>query len=1113
MSNYELLIQKLDEFIRKYYKNRIIQGILISVGLVLSVFLVIATFEFFGHFGSSVRAVMFFTFAALFLSVFGYYIAYPVLQLLKYGKHISHEQAAKIIGNFFPDVKDKLINVLQLNALNEKENSPLVIAGLNQKIEEITPVKFTTAIDFGSNKKYLPYAIPPLLIFLFLLVYSPSFITKSAERIVKYSKYFKPEAPFDFLLANKKLEVIQGEDLDIELKLDGNILPSRAYLSVSGNKYAMQGDFKKGFNYNLKNLQKNTTFSFFADDFFSDEYEIVVLPKPLITNFEVVLEYPKYTLKEDEVLKNIGDIKVPVGTNIKWKFNAQNTNSLFFKLSDKVLTAIKPNEKQFIVSAKAMQSEMYSITTSNARVNSKDTVSYVLTVIDDQFPNIRMEQQADSSQSTVFYFAGEISDDYGFSELYFVYQQKGSNKSIKQKLNINARTLSQSVFHYVDFEKLSLKPGDAVDYFFEVWDNDRVHGAKSARSSLLSWKIPSLEEMEAKSDADTKKVKEALTESLKEIKNLKKETEKLAQKLNNQNEISWQDKKSMDELLKKQQSLMNQLNESKDLLKKSNQMKDKFSNIDPALLEKQKQIQEMFDKLINDDLKKLMEELQKLAMKNNKEEINKQVEDMKLSNKDIEKELDRMLEFMKQAEFEEKFNKTAEELKQLAKEQEDLAKKTEDKKENNEELKKQQEEINKKFDALDKKMEDLEKQNKELEKPNQLDDLNNESQDIKKDQKESVEDLNQKKNSKASDKQQKAANKMQRMAERMQSMMASGEAKEMGEDMQKLRMLLENLLKLSFKQERLMEDLNQHPTYSPSYIRIAQDQSKIKEDAKLIEDSIFALSKRIIAIQSFVNKEIGEINLNLERSIAELAERNTGGARMRQQYVMTGVNNLALMLSESLKQMQQQMASQMKGEQNCQKPGQGKPSKGKGNSMGNLRQLQEELNKQMEQMQKGQKPGQGKEGENGKMNMGGMSSSDFAKSVAKQEAIRREMQKLNEQLNKDGKGSLGDLDKLAKEMEKTEEELVNKRFTPETMRRQQDILTRLLESEKAERERELDEKRESNSADQNLKNNSKSFEEYKRKKEKELELFKTLSPELNNYYKRKVEEYFIKINN
>ena len=135
-------------------------------------------------------------------------------------------------------------------------------------------------------------------------------------------------------------------------------------------------------------------------------------------------------------------------------------------------------------------------------------------------------------------------------------------------------------------------------------------------------------------------------------------------------------------------------------------------------------------------------------------------------------------------------------------------------------------------------------------------------------------------------------------------------------------------------------------------------------------------------------------------------------------------------------------------------------------------------------------------------------SEELARMAAQQEALRNELQKLSNQENKDGKGTLGDLEKVAKQMEETEKDIVNRRITQETIRRQEEILTRLLESEKAEREREQDERRESNESKEAIFRNPGQFEEFKRLKMKEIELLQTVPPGMNSFYKNLVNSYF-----
>lgn len=94
------------------------------------------------------------------------------------------------------------------------------------------------------------------------------------------------------------------------------------------------------------------------------------------------------------------------------------------------------------------------------------------------------------------------------------------------------------------------------------------------------------------------------------------------------------------------------------------------------------------------------------------------------------------------------------------------------------------------------------------------------------------------------------------------------------------------------------------------------------------------------------------------------------------------------------------------------------------------------------------------------------------------------------------------------QMDKIEIDLVNKRLNNEMLQRQEKILTRLLEAEKAQREREFDNKRKAESGEAKERKMPPSMEEYLKKREAEIDLYKSVSPSLRPYYKMLVEEYF-----
>ena len=138
----------------------------------------------------------------------------------------------------------------------------------------------------------------------------------------------------------------------------------------------------------------------------------------------------------------------------------------------------------------------------------------------------------------------------------------------------------------------------------------------------------------------------------------------------------------------------------------------------------------------------------------------------------------------------------------------------------------------------------------------------------------------------------------------------------------------------------------------------------------------------------------------------------------------------------------------------------------------------------------------------------GMSES-LAKMAAQQEAIRKAMQDLANQLDKDGKnGNKGNLDKMLQDMEKNETDIVNKNITQETLKRQQEIMTRLLDAEKSERERDEDDKRKANEGKDMQGTNPALYQDYAKKKMRETEMLKTVPPSLNLFYRNKVNDYF-----
>ncbi len=1127
-TNYRSLIEKLDEFIRKYYKNQLLRGLIYSIGLVLLFFVAVTALEYFAHFNSTIRTILFYSFVSATGFILVKYIAIPVSKLYHFGEIISHEEASAIIGKHFSNVQDKLLNVLQLQSLQDTNQQPttnnyqLIEASINQKTKELKPIPFSSAVDFSENRKYLKYALLPILIITVILFAAPSIITDGTKRLVKHSEYFEKEAPFQFVITNTELKTVAQQDYELKVKLTGDEVPDVVYVEIDGNEFKLDKENIVNFNYVFKNVQKNILFQLAADGFKSKEYELVALPNPILLNFDIAIAYPKYLNKKDEVVKNTGDLVVPAGTKLSWNFNTQNTKQLRLNFNDTSFSVAPTSENNFIYSVRLFRDKSYSVTTSNQFLKSKDSVTYAINVIPDGFPQISVAEKKDSTSDKRISFRGEIKDDYGFNKLSFNYRFITNNDTATsdnfKKMTTNSVPIAVSklstqdqFFHYWDMTSIGVSPGDQIEYYFEVWDNDGVNGSKSSRSQKMIFKAPTLKELEENTDKNNNKIKDDLEESLRQAKEVQKELADLQRKVAEKKDLTWDEKKKLKELLEKQKDLLKKVEKVNNENQQNNQQKNEYKKPDDEMLEKQKQLEELFNKVMTPELKAKYDELQKLLEKLDKDKVQDALEKMKLENKDLLKELDRNLEIFKQLEVEQKLQENIDKLNDLSKKQDELAKQSEDKKSDSKEQKDKQDELNKKFDDIKKDLKELEKKNSELEEPKKLENTDQKQEEVQKEMQKSSDQLNDKKKKEAAKSQKEAAKKMEEMSQQMEQAQQQEQEQQEGEDIDKMRGLLENILQLSFGQEALMNELTRTKPNDPQFVKINQKQKKLKDDAKMVEDTLLALSKRVPQIAAAVNKEISAINMNMEKALEEVTEAQTPAidgknhkqeALSRQQFAMTSINNLALMMSEALSQMQSAAKKGKPGSGSCKKPG----GKGQKPSMASMRQMQEQINQQIKKLKEGMEKGGNKPGNKPGMGTGGMSQ-ELAQLAAQQAALRQELQKMSDQINKDGKGA-GGMSKIAEKMEETETDLVNKMISQETINRQEEILTRLLESEKAEKEREMDEKRQSNEAKNENYSNPNDFLEYNLLKQKETELLKTVPPSLTPFYKSKVNQYF-----
>jgi len=1071
------------------------------------------------------------------LSALVAWVAIPLAKMGRLGKVISHEQAANIIGRHFPEISDRLLNILQLRRHPDNSASrELAEASINQKISQISVVPISKAIDLSRNRKYLPFLLPLLLVAVFILVAAPNVFKEGSSRLLQPTKAFEKPSPFRFVIKNPSLRAIRNADFVMTVETKGNALPAEAFVEIGSERVPMQPTDNHSFQYTFKNVTEPVNFRFYGAGFYSTGNTLKVVERPVLKAFKVAVNYPAYTGKKNETRSSLSDMTLPAGTTVSWGFITEHTDAATIHFGNGAPLPLINTASMFAYQYRFMNDTAYTITLQNKAGGIADSYKYQVQVIPDQYPVIQLQQFKDTVTGTQVLLTGTAGDDYGITRVSFNYEVSNDKdkalltKSIPVKITPGALSTFEQ---YFDIQSLNLQPGQKLSYYIEAWDNDGVHGPKASRSEVMTYLMYDAKQVDSAINENSRQINSGMSNSTNKTQQLQSDYKDMQTKMLQSENLDWEQQESLQEMMKKQMELKTNVENIKQKFEEQMQQSEQKKYSD-NLKEKQKDLDKQLDNLLNEELKEEMKKLQDLMQKLNKDQAVDAMRQMEQENKLFKMDMERMQDLMKKMEMQMRMEDMANKMDDLAKKERELKSETDNNKKDEQALTKEQKDLKDQLDkAMKEDMKEAQKLGKETKQGDKLEDEAKQGDDAKKDMQESQDDLGEKQNSKASKSQNSAAQNLEQMAKSLRKKAGGQDLEQIEIDIRATRQILSNLIRLSFDQEDLMAAVKQTSTSSQIYITNQEEQNRLHSNSYMIRDSLFELSKRIPKLPVYVNKETTELEYNMKKSVDALETRNINGAVTDEQYVMTHTNNLALMLNEILANLMQAEAEAKKpgGEGSCPMPGGKKPKPGAGMQLSDIITEQKQLGESLGKMQKpgqkpggkepGQKPGQGQQGQGqgqqgngGKTNGGEYGDAEQIARLAEQQAsIRRQIQELTSLLNSKGLGNSKELREIEQKMDKTETDLVNRKFSPEMLLRQKEIETRMLEVEKSLREQEQDDKRSSTSGKDISRPVPPALQKYITDQRQLLELYKTVPPQLKPYYRDMVENYFHIIGN
>lgn len=669
-SEFPIIEQKLENFIRKFYTNKLVLGLLFFVVFGVVAFTVSSFAESFLYLSPLVKTFLFYSFIFILLSDFVFFILLPLLKIFKILPVISYEEASSIISNYFPESKDTLLNLIQLHYQQPETDSELLLAAVNQKAGIISPLNFSSAINYKTTFRYLTVSLLLILVFSIFATTNFDRFKRGASQFLNYSAAYEPENPYIFTILNDSLTTGRGEDFTIRGTIDGPSIPNDIFVNFSGNSYRMNLDSTGFYSYTLRNVSSSINLNFSYLQYKTEDYLLNVFDKPSLNGFNVRIIPPAYTNLNSTDFDNTGDLVVPRGAQIVWNFDVLNVSTLNF-FTDSVLTdTISVAQNQVSIKKSALKDFSYHYSVRSD--NGFDSIfsPYNVTVVPDVYPSIEVVSSPDSSSMNAMFFSGHISDDYGFHSLHFIYYDKSEPKNLhSETIEIVPSSINQDFLFYFDFSKFK----STVNYYFEVKDNDAVSGFKSTKTVLSSYNLLTADEKEQRLSDLTNSLYDKIDQSQNLLNDITKDLEDFQKSVSGNNNLSDYEKQlKIDNLVEKQTKLENLLKQISD----DNFKKDLFQNQTQELSDKQKQMQNLWNELLNDDVKKLLDQINQLKDAINERNFRDRIDDLKFDFNQISEQLDRNNELLNYFSTEKKLNDLTQDLEKLSKEYDKFSRET-----------------------------------------------------------------------------------------------------------------------------------------------------------------------------------------------------------------------------------------------------------------------------------------------------------------------------------------------------------------------------------------------------------------------------------------------------
>jgi len=646
-------------------------------------------------------------------------------------------------------------------------------------------------------------------------------------------------------------------------------------------------------------------------------------------------------------------------------------------------------------------------------------------------------------------------DDFGLGELILHYGKEGgrSEEGGGRKEEVGGRSeegdgggfrtirlkrlagrREDTTLYAWDLSDAGLLPGEAMQYYVSVSDNDVVSGPKSSRTETFQVRFPTMNEIYNAAVQQTERTASELGPMQSEQAELGEELSRLSDEMKKSRELSWEEKQALEKVLGGQEGLMQQVADLKQEVSDMMRELSQGMTLDQQTMERMSQLEQLLSDLLPRELLKSLSELRD-KLEQQSPDVKRALEEFEFDQVKMKESIDRALELLKKIMEEQRLEALAKKAEELAKTQKELTEKLG--KEAPERSAQMEQDVKDALDSLQKEMKDLADSLSDKEIGDSLSGLAQQAEQEKLSElaQELANLMRQGKPDQAKPQSGKLGQSLGELSQSLSSLSERLKRKRSSEVAKELGNAAQDLLMVSDEQEKLEQALTGMADLSQS----APQEMGLHEAARIVAESLASLSSRSMSVDPKLGQELGKAMAAMERAAQGMVDNRAGVAQ-------PGMVQARQSLNRTVEALLEAMAAAQQG----------------GGMSGGL----EDLIQQLSQMTGEQM------GINAGMTgfpipiPGGLSAEQIAalgRMLGKQRALREQLERMLGEMGGTQPGLTSSLEGLLDEMKAVERDLSELNVTRDLIQRQESILSHLLDAQRSIRQQGFKEERESES--------------------------------------------------